>query len=100
MKRPHTLIGITRRLAGPAAAVLLGMALTPMLATPANAEAAVGYVRLAHLSPDTPNFKEVLLTSERTDAPKTPGTVVLRARLVIARPATGGQSTTPTQTTP
>jgi hypothetical protein len=30
------------------------MALTPMLATPANAEAAVGYVRLAHLSPDTP----------------------------------------------
>src|SRR5258705_7637060 len=54
VKRPPQWIGITRRLAGPAAAVLLGMALTPMLATPANAEAAVGYVRLAHLSPDTP----------------------------------------------
>jgi hypothetical protein len=55
---------------------------------------------VADLSPDTPNYREVLLTSERTDAPKTPGTVVLRARLVIAQPTSGGQSTTPTQTTP
>jgi hypothetical protein len=56
---------------------------------------------VADLSPDTPNFKEVLLTSERTDAPKKPGTVVLRARLVIATAAQGGAATTPqTQTTP
>ena len=55
---------------------------------------------VADLSPDTPNYKEVLLTSERTDSPRTPGTVVLRARLVIA-PQPGGRSTTPrTQTTP
>ena len=55
---------------------------------------------VADLSPDTPNFKEVLLTSERTDSPRTPGTVVLRARLVTAQQA--GQSTAPapTQTTP
>jgi hypothetical protein len=59
---------------------------------------------VADLSPDTPNFKEVLLTSERTDAPKTPGTIVLRAKLVISSGAQGGGTTapaqTPTQTTP
>ena len=52
---------------------------------------------VADLSPDTPNFREVLLTSERTQSPKTPGTVVLRAKLVIAQPASsGGQATTTT----
>jgi hypothetical protein len=59
---------------------------------------------VADLSPDTPNYKEVLLTSERTDAPKTPGTIVMRARLVTASPASaqGGAATAPaqTQTTP
>ncbi len=56
---------------------------------------------VADLSPDTPNFQEVLLTSERTDAPKTPGTVVLRAKLVVAGSATQGGGTTapPAQTT-
>jgi hypothetical protein len=60
---------------------------------------------VADLSPDTPNFKEVLLTSERTDAPKKPGAIVLRARLVISSGAAqGGGTTAPaptqTQTTP
>jgi hypothetical protein len=36
-------------------AVLVGVGLTALAATPASADAAVGYVRLAHLSPDTPN---------------------------------------------
>jgi len=36
-------------------AVLVGVGLTALAATPAAADAAVGYVRLAHLSPDTPN---------------------------------------------
>jgi hypothetical protein len=35
-------------------ATLVGLGCTPLIATPAAAEAAVGYVRLAHLSPDTP----------------------------------------------
>jgi Sigma-70, region 4 len=55
---------------------------------------------VADLSPDTPNFREVLLTSERSNAPKTPGAVVLRAKLVIAQPGAAGGQATPTQTTP
>jgi hypothetical protein len=57
---------------------------------------------VADLSPDTPNFREVLLTSETSQTPKTPGTVVMRARLVIAPAASGGgSSTTPqSRTTP
>ncbi|MDG4827134.1 DUF4397 domain-containing protein [Asanoa sp. WMMD1127] len=43
-----------RRLVGAAGAVLLGAGLTAAIAAPAAAEAGVGYVRLAHLSPDTP----------------------------------------------
>jgi hypothetical protein len=43
-----------RRLAGVAGALLLGAGLTAAIAAPASAEAGVGYVRLAHLSPDTP----------------------------------------------
>jgi uncharacterized protein DUF4397 len=45
---------VFRRLAALAAATLLGAGATAALATPASAEAGVGYVRLAHLSPDTP----------------------------------------------
>jgi hypothetical protein len=43
-----------RRLAALAGATLLGAGMTAALATPASAEAGNGYVRLAHLSPDTP----------------------------------------------
>jgi hypothetical protein len=51
---------------------------------------------VADLSPDTPNYREVLLTSERTDSPTRPGAVVLRGRLVTAK----SQTQTQTQTTP
>ncbi len=43
-----------RRLAGLAAAALIVAVPVLVTATPAGAESAVGYVRLAHLSPDTP----------------------------------------------
>jgi len=50
---------------------------------------------VADLSPKTPNYREVLLTRERTDAPPAkPGTVVLRARLVSATPRGGSQTQT------
>jgi len=43
-----------RRIAGLAAAALLGLGLSTVGAAPAPAAEGVGYVRLAHLSPDTP----------------------------------------------
>ncbi|GIF68131.1 hypothetical protein Ais01nite_61660 [Asanoa ishikariensis] len=43
-----------RRLTAAAGAVLFGAGLSAAIAVPASAEAGVGYVRLAHLSPDTP----------------------------------------------
>jgi hypothetical protein len=50
---------------------------------------------VADLSPKTPNYREVLLTRERTDArPSKPGTVLLRARLVIATPRGRSQTQT------
>ncbi|HTN22523.1 MAG TPA: hypothetical protein VL120_00930 [Solirubrobacteraceae bacterium] len=58
---------------------------------------------VADLSPDTPNYKEVLLTSERSNAPTKPGTIVLRAGLVIdgsgGSSGSGGSATTPPRTT-
>jgi hypothetical protein len=51
---------------------------------------------VADLDPTTPGYREVLLTSERTDAPSKPGTIVLRGRLL---PPPAGQGTQ-TQTTP
>jgi hypothetical protein len=51
---------------------------------------------VADLSPDTPNYREVLLTSERDNAPAKPGTVVLRARLVVAGSGSGSGSATTT----
>ena len=65
MLRPHvrernatssarSVTGVLRRLAGVTGALLLGAGLTTAVAAPASAEAGVGYVRLAHLSPDTP----------------------------------------------
>jgi hypothetical protein len=62
---------------------------------------------VADLDPNTPNYKQVLLTSERSNAPKKPGAVVLRARLVIASSAAAqgagtstSPATAPTTTTP
>jgi hypothetical protein len=65
---------------------------------------------VSDLSPDTPTYAEVLLTREKSESPKQPGTIVLRGRMVIAAqqpsgsagtattPSTGG--TAPTTTTP
>ena len=56
---------------------------------------------VADLSPDTPTYREVLLTHETTQAPRRPGTVVLRARLVRHRTTEAGSGgATGTQTTP
>ena len=57
---------------------------------------------VAELSPDTPNFREVLLTRERTDSPTQPGTIILRARLAVSQATSQGQgqTQTPTTTTP
>ncbi|MDP1847410.1 MAG: hypothetical protein Q8K79_06435 [Solirubrobacteraceae bacterium] len=64
---------------------------------------------VSDLSPDTPTYSEVLLTRETAEAPKQPGTIILRGRLLTAAapaagtgtttaPSTGGA--TPTTTTP
>ncbi len=53
---------------------------------------------VADLSPDTRNYREVLLTSEPVEKPTKPGKVVLRGSLVVAPEAQRGQ--TQTQTSP
>jgi hypothetical protein len=56
---------------------------------------------VAELSPNTPGFREVLLTRETNQSPRRPGTIVLRARLVRVKGAgTPQRGTTGTQTTP
>jgi sigma-70-like protein len=53
---------------------------------------------VADLSPDTRTYREVLVTHERSEAPKAPGEIVLRG---VLRVATAPQTQTqPTQTTP
>lgn len=60
--RPHVTAGrhrrrpsrIGRAIRAGAATLAISVAVIGMTTTPVNAEAAVGYVRLAHLSPDTP----------------------------------------------
>ena len=51
---------------------------------------------VSDLSPDTPAYAEVLLTRETADAPKQPGTIVLRGRMVIAAQQSGGGTATTT----
>jgi hypothetical protein len=53
---------------------------------------------LADLSPDTRNYREVLITREHVARPKKPGKIVLRGKLVVATPAQ--QSSPQTQTQP
>jgi len=53
---------------------------------------------VADLTPDTRNYREVLLTSEPVEKPTKPGKVVLRGALVVAPEAQQGQ--TQTQTSP
>ena len=49
---------------------------------------------VADLSPDTRNYREVLVTRERVEKPATPGTIVLRGRLRIADRGGGHAATT------
>ncbi|MDQ3722838.1 MAG: hypothetical protein M3376_07200, partial [Actinomycetota bacterium] len=53
---------------------------------------------VSDLAPDTPTYREVLLTRETADKPTQPGTIVLRGRIITAAPASGG-ATAPTETT-
>ena len=63
---------------------------------------------VSDLSPNTPAYSEVLLTRETAEAPKRPGTIILRGRMVTAAPQTSGGTATapntggvaPTTTTP
>ena len=50
----HPVLRRLARVSAGTVAVLIGAALALFSATPAAGDAAVGYVRLAHLSPDTP----------------------------------------------
>jgi hypothetical protein len=59
-----------RRLAVLAAAALTAVALATVQATPAAAVDSVGYVRLAHLSPDTPDVDVYLSSTSGSVAPK------------------------------
>jgi hypothetical protein len=59
---------------------------------------------VADLAPQTPTFKEVLVTRERVESPTTPGKIVLRGELALPpQPQAPTTTTTPqtqTQTTP
>lgn len=51
---------------------------------------------VSDLTPDTPLYREVLLTRETAENPTTPGTIILRGRMITAAPQqSGGTSTTP-----
>jgi hypothetical protein len=52
------------------------------------------------LSPDTPTYSDVLVTRETTQAPRRPGTVILRARLRRSTTQAPPPGATGTQTTP
>jgi hypothetical protein len=55
---------------------------------------------VADLAPDTPGYREVLLTRETTQSPSRPGAIILRARLLRVNDAGTPQQGTGTQTTP
>jgi hypothetical protein len=49
---------------------------------------------LADLSPDTRNYREVLITREHVARPKRPGRIVLRGKLVVGAPTQQSQTQT------
>jgi hypothetical protein len=55
---------------------------------------------VSDLSPDTPLYREVLLTRETAENPKKPGTIILRGRMITATPQQAGGTTGGTTTTP
>src|SRR5690242_2638620 len=66
----RTNLPLTVRRAGVLAALLVGLAVVALPGTPAAAAGPVGYVRLAHLSPDTPEVNVYL--SKDNDASFSP----------------------------
>jgi hypothetical protein len=54
---------------------------------------------VAPLSPDTRNYREVLLTQETIEKPQKPGKIVLRGALLVRAAPQQGQTQTQTQTT-
>jgi len=55
---------------------------------------------VADLSPETRNYREVLISRESREKPTRPGRIVLRGRMAVATPTQGQTTTAPTQTTP
>ena len=55
---------------------------------------------VSDLTPDTPLYREVLLTRETAENPKKPGTIILRGRMITATPQQAGGTTGGTATTP
>ncbi len=55
---------------------------------------------VSDLAPDTPLYREVLLTRETAENPKKPGTIILRGRMITATPQQAGGTTGGTATTP
>ena len=55
---------------------------------------------VSDLAPDTPLYREVLLTRETAENPKQPGTIILRGRMITATPQPAGGTTGGTTTTP
>ncbi len=55
---------------------------------------------VSDLTPDTPLYREVLLTRETAENPKKPGTIILRGRMITATPQQAGGTTGGTGTPP
>ena len=57
---------------------------------------------VADLTPQTPSYREVLVTRERVESPIKPGTIVLRGRIAVPQQAQApaATTTTPATTTP
>ncbi|MGI5213971.1 DUF4397 domain-containing protein [Plantactinospora sp. CA-290183] len=68
LRKPWT--GTTRRLGALAGAVLLGLAPAAIGGSPAGADPRIGYLRLAHLSPDTPAVDVYLSSATGSDEPQ------------------------------
>jgi hypothetical protein len=55
---------------------------------------------VADLTPETPNFDEVLVTRETTEEPTSPGEIILRGKLAVTTSSPGTATQAQTQTQP
>ncbi|MEJ7825003.1 MAG: anti-sigma factor [Solirubrobacteraceae bacterium] len=55
---------------------------------------------VADLTPETPNFDEVLVTRETTEEPTSPGEIILRGKLAVTTSSQGTATQAQTQTQP